>query len=122
MALGVFSFSWIGLLIFLIYVGGLLVIFSYFVALAPNQIITIKSSGIFFFFTLLVIFYLVYLCYMLDGFSFSDVFNLSMPYLLVFDNIVIFVVLSLVLFFALVAVVKICSSRVSPLRPFSNYV
>lgn len=111
-----------GLLIFLIYVGGLLVIFAYFVALRPNQIFfgkrgvaisarSVAARGfLFFFFSLL------------SGRGFCDEEGRFINYLLLYNNVFFFVVLSLVLFFALVRVVKLCSSKRSPLRPFSIYV
>lgn len=38
---------WFGFIIFLIYIGGILVIFAYFTAIQPNQEIRIKTSFFF---------------------------------------------------------------------------
>lgn len=120
--LGILTFSWIGLLIFLIYVGGLLVMFAYFVALRPNQIFFGKGgfgvaacggASLFFFFLFF---------FLLDGVGLSYEEGRFINYLLLYNNIFFFVLLSIVLFFALVSVVKLCSSYRSPLRPFSRYV
>lgn len=111
--------SWLGLFIFLIYVGGLLVIFAYFVALTPNLII---GGGPLY--TLLPLSFIT----LLITINILFIFPPSTP--LIFNPINIFILttkinsaalitLALALFIALVAVVKICSHSASPLRPFN---
>ena len=51
--IGLTVFSWLGYIIFLIYVSGILIIFIYFSAIQPNQRLYFKSlflSAVFFFF------------------------------------------------------------------------
>jgi len=107
--------SWFGFTIFLIYIGGILVIFSYFTAIQPNQDIFINKP---FFYWLII-----YLLLPLNSSSFridlfrgapwwvSCIFNRS--------NIFCVVILAMVLFLALIRVVKVSITSFSPLRPFS---
>ena len=117
MSLSLFS-SWLGIIVFLIYIGGLLVIFAYFVALTPNLIIEgftiIKWILIstFIFFCLLEIFNIRIL----------NIFNSSWqtPIInLINNNFFALTFIALMLFFALVAVVKLCSFFSAPLRPYN---
>ena len=41
--IGLTTLSWVGFLVFLIYVGGILVIFAYFTAIQPNQFLQINT-------------------------------------------------------------------------------
>jgi len=111
---GSIFFSWFGFVIFLIYIGGILVIFSYFVAIQPDQ--KIKSLkypvGIALgfrggpeFVEPLVI----------DGFSVGGWWVRSLFYI---KNLPVLIILALVLFLALVRVVKISLVSRGPLRPF----
>jgi len=111
---------WYRILLFLIYIGGLLVIFSYFVALQPNQ-----QLG---FIKLIAIFRIsfIYIKITLWAFKINTVgFNLISPparrEILTPFNISIVALLGLFLFFALIVVVKITYITKQPLRPF-NYV
>lgn len=113
------SISWLGLIIFLIYVGGLLVIFAYFVALTPNIIIesalwmlTLITIS----FTLLFIFFLF--TSLLDTKTFSISSNFPIINFFIVNSFAI-LCLVVVLFIALVSVVKVCASTSAPLRPFN---
>ena len=117
---GVFSFSissWLGIFTLLIYVGGLLVIFSYFIALAPNQIFEIK--------TILLSSLFVFFCFSIFLISVKSLFPIgfqapvsSFPIytLLTHSNIALFILLALILFLTLIAVVKIRTFSSGPLR------
>ena len=107
--------SWFAFLIFLIYIGGLLVIFSYFVAIQPNQYLGLTKLISASFFSFLYFFFLS--CENLELLSF-----LSAPYSLspvvTNANTAIILLLGVSLFIALIAVVKITYSSKAPLRPF----
>ena len=119
--IGLISSSWLGFFIFLIYIGGLLVIFAYFVALSPNQLF---YTTIIFGLSILTL-PRVYLASLpsnaLSNLDFNSL-QVSIPItsLLTNQNISIYLFLAIVLFLALVAVVKISTISAGPLRPF-NY-
>lgn len=114
--------TWLRLLIFLIYIGGILVIFSYFLAILPNQqkfsshsiIIPTVSTLIFIFvFSSVIDSWTVYtpMLYQLTTTIFCA------------HNIPILMLLVLVLLFTIVTVIKVCKLEKGPLRSFiSLYV
>nr|YP_006073354.1 NADH dehydrogenase subunit 6 [Solemya velum]AFG18174.1 NADH dehydrogenase subunit 6 [Solemya velum]AGI98163.1 NADH dehydrogenase subunit 6 [Solemya velum] len=118
--------SWYGYIMFLIYVGGLLVMFSYVAALTPNSFFSGVSNLLLFFLSLVVFFS----TYMFNWFSSSTKFvSADMKMTFVNEgssgslmcsnyNFGVLVFLGVILFLALVAVVKICFSQKAPLRPF----
>lgn len=121
LSISISTSSWFGLIFFLIYVGGLLVIFAYFVALSPNQQLAISSPIIFFFFTCLITFSILYHNYLISSpLITSPIFP---PHLIFYslNNAPILIAIALLLFLTLVAVVKIARRVEGPLRPF-NYV
>lgn len=108
--------SWFGLLIFLIYVGGLLVIFAYFSSINPNQQLE---------FLKILSFILLGLLYCRATFSFFLPTSISISptspfilFLISWPNTFILLGLGGVLFLALIIVVKITSLSDGPLRPF----
>lgn len=107
--------SWFGFTIFLIYIGGMLVMFSYFTAIQPNQDILINKP---FFYWLII-----YLSLPLNSSSFRiDLFRGASWWVrCIFNssNIFCVVILAMVLFLALIRVVKVSITSFSPLRPFS---
>ena len=110
--------SWVAFLIFLIYVGGILVIFAYFVALTPNQqtnIITIP---------LLLTFCASILTTLLI-FNFPATSPTNTKFIYTFyqaNNIQLLLILALILLFTIIVVVKLVTNNKGPLRPFINYV
>lgn len=112
------TITWLGLIILLIYIGGLLVIFAYFVALTPNLIIEGKSMFRGLIFSVPIFFIFVFSSYFADQKAFSSVSQQPMSFIFR-EHFTIISILALTLFFALVATVKIVSNMSSPLRPYN---
>lgn len=108
--------SWFSFILFLVYVGGLLVIFAYFVSIQPNQ--QIKILKIVFTFLLTACLFIPIRINYITPSSFEQANTLSISELLCTDNIQILILLAITLFLALVAVVKITKIYIGPLRPF----
>lgn len=108
--------SWFSLTLFLIYIGGLLVIFAYFVAIQPNQQIKIIKI----IFTLLIttiLFYPLSSTYKVPQTQ-QHASKYRIIEILTLTNVQILLLLAIVLFLALIAVVKITNIHLGPLRPF----
>lgn len=109
-------FSWFRAIIFLIYIGGILVIFIYFSSLIPNQSFNISKISIIF---------LTIICraLILNKIFFLSPENikLSKESVSIYSrvNIPLSLFLILFLFIILIVVVKIRTSKKSPIRPFS---
>lgn len=108
--------SWFAFLIFLIYIGGILVIFAYFLALTPNQhsipilnlpILVLSLLTLYFIFSISEI-KIISIGDFIDGFIFLyRQFNSPLLILFVF-----------ILLLAIVIVVKLTYRSKGPLRPF----
>lgn len=104
------SRTWFALLLFLIYVGGILVTFAYFLALCPNQSV-VFTPVLIFPVTLGFLFFQERASYQSQ--KTLEVYDIYKEY-----NTVTLVCLSLVLFLAIVRVVKMVSRSAGALRPF----
>lgn len=109
----IISTSWFGFITFIIYVGGILVIFAYFAALQPNQPV-IRWSWLL---TPLIILIIIAAninntppIHYINNLSTTELYNLS--------NLTIPLLLALTLFLALIIVVKVSHADEGPLRPF----
>nr|ARK18693.1 NADH dehydrogenase subunit 6 [Conus cf. echinophilus RZ-2017]ARK18703.1 NADH dehydrogenase subunit 6 [Conus bruguieri]ARK18718.1 NADH dehydrogenase subunit 6 [Conus bruguieri] len=124
---GMTTSAWYGYILFLIYVGGLLVMFAYVAALSPNVLfggLTPLFSLIMLFPILFVLFYFYFFkdsSYLSFEPSFSKFMYLKMygvelisPYM-----ISILIGLGTVLLINLIVVAKICYYQQASLRPFS---
>jgi hypothetical protein len=117
-----FSFicsSWIAFLIFLIYIRGTLVIFSYFVAITPNIAI---SNPIHLPLIIVRPIIILYLCISINIYTKQ---NQTLYIINTFYNsstISILIILASILLITIVIVVKISTISKGPLRPFINYV
>ena len=117
--LNIFITSWLGIFIFLIYVGGLLIMFSYFVALSPNQYMSLKYPLITLILSVIILAPLSSIPLKVNTIFWSTS-PPAISALLSSSNIPIFCLLALALFLALVSVVKIRGGTTSPLRPYKN--
>lgn len=111
-----FLSSWFALLIFLIYIGGILVIFSYFVALTPNQEKFTIPTILF-----IPLFITIFIPVALSRSPCFSFFNHSLIHLYSPLNSTILILLALLLFLTIVIIVKITNLSKGPLRAF-NYV
>nr|QWT71546.1 NADH dehydrogenase subunit 6 [Limnodrilus hoffmeisteri] len=111
--------TWLSLLIFLIYIGGMLVMFSYFLAILPNQqkfsshsimIPTVSTLIFMFVFSSVIDSWTVYtpMLYQLTTTMFCA------------HNMPILMLLVLVLLFTMVTVIKVCKLEKGPLRSFMS--
>nr|YP_010610665.1 NADH dehydrogenase subunit 6 [Cirroteuthis muelleri]WAP91420.1 NADH dehydrogenase subunit 6 [Cirroteuthis muelleri] len=121
------SYPWYGFMLFLVYIGGLLVMFMYIISLIPNLIFL--SMKIFFFFFLymtgifLAVFFSVYnyVDLGLMEFVYMNMNNLSMGnsgLVLMNYNFFCYILLGVLLLLVLISVVKICYYCEGPLRVF----
>lgn len=111
---GSLFFGWFGFIIFLIYIGGILVIFAYFVAIQPNQYFDI-SNLIYWFILTTTNLPINRHPLIADLFKIRSWWVCSIFYI---SNISVVIILGLVLFLALISVVKITIINVAPLRPY----
>lgn len=111
--LGLISTGWFRFIVFIIYVGGMLVIFAYFAALQPNQHI-IRWSWVILPSTFIIIFYVAWPSAPLNW---PDSIPLTHQ-LYSSSNLLLPVLIALILFLALIIVVKTSRAEEGPLRPF----
>nr|QTT61231.1 NADH dehydrogenase subunit 6 [Tritia sp. t LAG-2017] len=120
--------SWYGYILFLIYVGGLLVMFAYVAALSPNVLFGKGTPMLFFIFTILpasAMFYslplidMSFISYM-NTFSETKFLKIYGIEMVAPQMISILIGLALILLINLIVVVKICYYQQASLRPFSS--
>lgn len=115
------SSSWFGLMLFIIYIGGMLVIFSYFAAVAPNQKLNILMLTILFISTFIILFFVTNLAPHYSKHK-QIVPSLEIPpsfiYLFAPSQTPLIITLASLLLLALIFVVKITNRNEGPLRPF----
>lgn len=115
--------SWFAIIIFLIYIGGILVIFAYFTALTPNQPLNISTIWFSLLRALITTLSLIFVSKFSLPTTFSTSFNYILPSITsIFlpKNTFLILLLATTLFFILVAVVKISILSKGPLRPFKT--
>nr|YP_009034055.1 NADH dehydrogenase subunit 6 [Sypharochiton sinclairi]AHZ60674.1 NADH dehydrogenase subunit 6 [Sypharochiton sinclairi] len=128
MSLCIFYFieSWFGFILFLVYIGGMLVMFAYVTALTPNLVF--KSEGVVKFFLFMTSFWVL----LLNSVEFFGLNFVVTPWnyvpevyhqsfgtsLFSFFNFMSLIGLVLILLLILLCVVKICFVNKGPLRPF----
>nr|YP_009509730.1 NADH dehydrogenase subunit 6 [Antarctoneptunea benthicola]AXF46346.1 NADH dehydrogenase subunit 6 [Antarctoneptunea benthicola] len=120
--------SWYGYILFLIYVGGLLVMFAYVAALSPNVLFGSGTPMLFFFLLVIplaTIFY-IYPLVDLSSIGYLDTFS-ELKFLKMYgvemvspQMISILIGLAIILLINLIVVVKICYYQHASLRPFND--
>nr|BDQ44400.1 NADH dehydrogenase subunit 6 [Amynthas habereri] len=109
--------SWYAFLVFLIYIGGMLVMFAYFLALSPNQQMPTTSNMV----------YMVVTLATLTIVAITTQTKIYMPQEMYQDNMYLYsintspilILLALILLLTMVIVVKLTSRSKGPLRPFN---
>nr|WNS64791.1 NADH dehydrogenase subunit 6 [Barbronia cf. gwalagwalensis LYKG002] len=109
--------AWFSFLIFLIYIGGMMVMFSYFVALSPNQFMKIKTSMTIMMITLFM-FSIPVMTYPLPSNQLNQNQSFSSLSLYSLYNIPILMLMIIMLLLMMVMVVKLSNLSKGPLRPF----
>lgn len=113
--------AWLAMVFFLIYIGGLLVLFSYFSALTPNQKLSAIPAIIILLLTPITLSFtpdkLFWSTTILDISTAHPSLSIASLYAVITGPLVI--VLGIILFIILVAAVKISARKAGPLRPFT---
>lgn len=111
--------SWIAFLLFLIYIGGILVIFAYFVATAPNFPINMKPTILIR--TLIIIILFIYVN---NKSNTQPITSLSSSLNTFYSHQTIhtLTIIAFLLLLTIIIVIKVVSLPKGPLRPFSKYV
>lgn len=112
-----FFSSWFSVISVVVYVGGLLIIFCYFLAVCPNQ--TISSKGWLLATAILMSFIIMFWRDLKVFGAISGGIN-EIDYIYVVDGGLVLIILVVVLLVALLSVVGVVNLRQGPLRPFSN--
>nr|UVW93562.1 NADH dehydrogenase subunit 6 [Rivularia auriculata] len=123
--INMFLSSWYAYILFLIYVGGLLVMFAYVAALIPNIMISMSSSMFLFCVIQICIMIMYTYYYFVDSkslvlYDYVTMVNMKMTGIeLVSPGFIsIMISLGVILLINLVVVVKICYHKYSVMRPF----
>lgn len=108
--------SWLCFLIFLIYIRGMLVLFSYFVAILPNIQVTPLTSNI----ALATIYMSSISIYITTHFRQPIIIQPEphISFLYLFPSAWMLILLALVLLLTIIIVVKLVSIKSGPLRPY----
>nr|BDQ43620.1 NADH dehydrogenase subunit 6 [Pithemera bicincta]BDQ43945.1 NADH dehydrogenase subunit 6 [Pithemera bicincta] len=109
--------SWYAFLVFLIYVGGMLVMFAYFLALTPNQQMPTTSNFMYLTTTIITLTTVMLLTKTKISIP-SDTFQ-DNTYLYSMSTAPMLILLALILLLTMVIVVKLTSRSSGPLRPFN---
>nr|YP_009164263.1 NADH dehydrogenase subunit 6 [Amynthas longisiphonus]AIR76360.1 NADH dehydrogenase subunit 6 [Amynthas longisiphonus] len=109
--------TWYGFLIILIYIGGMLVMFAYFLALCPNHQLPTTSNTIFMFLTFTTL-TIATMITKTKIFITKEVHQGKM-HLYLSNAAPILFLLALTLFLTMVIVVKLTNRSKGPLRPFN---
>nr|WCS91607.1 NADH dehydrogenase subunit 6 [Eisenia nordenskioldi pallida] len=107
--------SWFAFLVFLIYVGGMLVMFAYFLALTPNQQMSYNST-MYSMISLIIFSIMTYTMNIKIPLISEFYHGNSLLYLKTTAPFLIF--LALILLFTMIIVVKLTTLSKGPLRPF----
>jgi len=108
--------SWFAFLIFLIYVGGILVIFAYFLALTPNQQIANSNNLVYALISLITFIVLTYVSNIKIP-SISEMYQGNSA-LYIINAAPFLIILALILLITIIIVVKLTTRSKGPLRPF----
>jgi len=114
-----FSFtisSWLAFLIFLIYIRGMLVIFSYFVSLTPNQTINILSLIIILISTYIILITIRIIISIKPNPLSTYILQSNIFYLE--SNSPLLIILASILLITIIIVVKLTINTKGPIRPF----
>nr|BDQ43555.1 NADH dehydrogenase subunit 6 [Amynthas sp. CS029] len=109
--------SWYAFLVFLIYVGGMLVMFAYFLALTPNQQMPTTSNILYMLVTLITLTTVAMITE--TKVSIPQEFYQDNMYLYSTNTAPLLIVLALILLLTMVIVVKLTNRSSGPLRPFN---
>jgi len=108
--------SWIAFLIFLIYIRGILIIFSYFVSLTPNQTINIISIILIILSTYIFLLLLSFITNIKSQSNLLYTVQSNIFYLK--SNTSILIILATILLITIIIVVKLTINTKGPIRPF----
>nr|QED22488.1 NADH dehydrogenase subunit 6 [Amynthas sp. YN201709-01] len=114
-----FMSTWFAFLIFLIYIGGMLVMFAYFLALTPNQQMASSNNIIYMLISLLTFTMLTFITNIKIP-TMSE-FSQGNSSLYLMNTAPFLILLALILLLTMIIVVKLTLRSKGPLRPF-NYV
>lgn len=117
----VLASKWFGIILFLVYVGGLLVIFAYFCAISPNQLNDVKTMSTTFAMSMVPISSMLVVMHSPSVSNMKwSASSLIQSSILTINNSIPLVAAAIVLFFTIVIVIKIAPNHQGPLRPFSS--
>ena len=125
--LSLVTFSWYGYLLFLVYIGGLLVMFMYVIRLIPNLIFL--SNKLILYCSLIFVGFFLINFFITKGSVSVEIKDLcALDYsfiriggsrvIILYDNFMCYLLLGVILLFVLIRVVKICYYCEGPLRVF----